>query len=82
MNEKTIKRSEAITRTQEEIACYLNSDSDSTSQPLLFDLHYRNLYDSEALQSKGKESPLPTPPTCKKQLEAIVADMKLCNNPP
>ena len=81
MNENKITRSEAITRTQEEVACYLNSGSDSTSQPLLFDLHYRNLYDSEDLQGKGKELPFPAPPTCKKQLEIIIADMQLCNNP-
>ena len=79
MNTKKVKRSEAITRIQDEIACYLNSDNDCTSQPLLFDLHYRNLYSSEALQSKG--APVPTPPTCKTQLETIIADMKLCNNP-
>ncbi|MGF1888103.1 hypothetical protein L4D13_18415 [Photobacterium profundum] len=81
MNTKKIKRSEAITRTQDELAYYLNSDNDCTSQPILFDLHYRNLYSSEVLHSEGTESPAPAPPACKKQLETIIADMKLCNNP-
>ncbi|EJL6397994.1 hypothetical protein NMR73_000938 [Vibrio navarrensis] len=81
MNTNKIKRSEAITRIKDDIAYYLNSDNDCTSQPLLYDLHYRNLYSSECLKFDENSPLTPNPPTCKKQLEAIIADMKLCNNP-
>ncbi|HIF9173763.1 TPA: hypothetical protein ACX6PS_002448 [Photobacterium damselae] len=81
MNTKHIKRSDAMARMKDEIAHYLNGDNDCTSQPLLFDLHYRNLYGSDRLKAEDNGSLIPNPPSCKEQLEVIITDMKLCNNP-
>ncbi|MCG9691300.1 hypothetical protein L1D55_05940 [Vibrio sp. Isolate22] len=69
------KRSDAITRSQDEIDKYLNSDNDCTSQPALFDRHYLSLYSSHSTPEVEEE--LRTP----EKLRRIIADMKLCNNP-
>ncbi|EHR6922407.1 hypothetical protein KUK83_000150 [Vibrio parahaemolyticus] len=79
MNTTKIKRSDAIKDMQKEVAGYLNSENDCTSQPLLFDVHYRNLYSSKTLPNIEVTSPTDTKD--KEELREIVADMKRCNNP-